>query len=619
KNTVTALDAFIPAFSPSCHNMHLQLVVLSATIAISAAFGSLPVPDGKTTRCWAIADDPTIRQPNSANSRSEGEGLQCPFQVTFSLPNTSYVGQMITANWTISYTSDSLDNNAIGYDADKPLALKDPRNGQYEQVFHSNIHSCTYGEADICDPFVDAKIARDATPNQVANFTSQKQAAFVYTELSFITAGYIWVLAHIALPGPNASFRYDFATYRKLQVLPALTTTAVPTPAPDSSSHTLALAVGIGGGVLVIILIAVIIVVMRKKKQSQQPGMFAQSSPPPGYPYDHTGTGGFKTHSSGGRPTMKSTTNPNWEYNSATQSSQMSNGVLSREEEDTLNQWRLDENDIVPEQALSRGAFGEVWRGKYRGSTVAIKKLLASQSGPAAIKTFVAEIVLMSKLDSKYIVKFIGVSWYRKAEMMLILEYMDDGDLRSKLESTTQETLPLETKLDYATSIAEGLVYLHTLDTGIIHRDIKSRNVLLDTRNGTKLTDFGVSREETSETMTIGIGTYRWMAPEILGESHYSQAADIYSFGVILAELDLHILPYSDQMTEKGNPLNDTAIMGRVMQGSIKPTFSDLYPPALLQLAHECLSFESDKRPTALEVAYRLRLIRKDWTGKRDY
>ncbi|CAK4085607.1 unnamed protein product [Aphanomyces euteiches] len=223
----------------------------------------------------------------------------------------------------------------------------------------------------------------------------------------------------------------------------------------------------------------------------------------------------------------------------------------------------------------------------------------------------------MTKLDSQYIVKFIGVSWFRKAEMMLIIEYMDQGDLRSILEQTNRDSFPLEDKLNCALAIMEGLVYLHTLNTTIIHRDIKSRNVLLDSRKGTKLTDFGVSRETTSETMTIGIGTYRWMAPEILTDSHYSHAADIYSFGVIMAELDTHLLPYSDQLTEKGKPLNDTSIMGRVMQGSIQPTFSSLYPAPLLGLAKQCLSYRPEDRPTSMEIAHHLRQFQKRYASAR--
>ncbi|KAH9072700.1 hypothetical protein Ae201684P_015773 [Aphanomyces euteiches] len=291
-------------------------------------------------------------------------------------------------------------------------------------------------------------------------------------------------------------------------------------------------------------------------------------------------------------------------------------GAVSDPYEETLEMWRLDEAHVKTISLLSR-SYGEVWFGEYRGTPVAVKKLLASRSTHDEMKKFVAEIVLMTKLDSQYIVKFIGVSWFRKAEMMLIIEYMDQGDLRSILEQTNRDSFPLEDKLNCALAIMEGLVYLHTLNTTIIHRDIKSRNVLLDSRKGTKLTDFGVSRETTSETMTIGIGTYRWMAPEILTDSHYSHAADIYSFGVIMAELDTHLLPYSDQLTEKGKPLNDTSIMGRVMQGSIQPTFSSLYPAPLLGLAKQCLSYRPEDRPTSMEIAHHLRQFQKRYASAR--
>ncbi|KAF0719231.1 Aste57867_1186 [Aphanomyces stellatus] len=285
---------------------------------------------------------------------------------------------------------------------------------------------------------------------------------------------------------------------------------------------------------------------------------------------------------------------------------------LSRDHEDILALWRLDENEIQPSRVLSRGAFGEVWVGSYRHTPVAIKKLLATRSLPDTVDTFVAEILLMARLECPYIVKFIGVSWFRKAEMMLVLEFMDQGDLRTKLETTTHAQFPYDEKLTCALSVIYGLAYLHTLDMPVIHRDIKSRNVVLDSVHGTKLTDFGVSREDSSETMTVGIGTFRWMAPEILTDSHYSLAADIYSFGVLLAELDTHLLPYSDQVNDKGKTLNDTAIMSCVMQGTIQPTFTPACPNVWLTLAKDCLSYDPTNRPTAGEVAHRLRDIQKD-------
>ncbi|RHY25256.1 hypothetical protein DYB32_008433 [Aphanomyces invadans] len=545
----------------------------------------------------------------------------------------------------------------IGYKLPIPTIME-PVTGQLVQIVHSNIHACKYSSASVCDAFVDAEIVRDHTPNQPGNFTpGTSEATFVYSDLAFPTSGDMYVLAHLALPGPNATFRYDFAAYRRISILaavaPPTAATLAPLPTQDVDNHSVVYIVAIGGGVLVVIVIAALLIYRHKHPRYYPPYPPHHLQSP--YPVNSTGgyspldgvlgrsndtkstRGGRRPTNTGTADTTHSSTGAPWLYSSgggAVDTSSVPGGGstfgnafstgsatgISRADEETLQLWRLDENQVVARHMLSRGAFGEVWKGEYRGTPVAVKKLLASQSSPDAMKTFVAEILLMAKLDSKLIVKFIGVAWFRKAEMMLVLEYMDQGDLRSKLESTTPATFPLEDKLDCALSVAEGLVYLHTLDTTIIHRDIKSRNVLLDSQKGTKLTDFGVSRESTSETMTIGIGTYRWMAPEILSESHYTyvfygrscwQAADIYSLGVILSELDMHIVPYSDQVTAKGNPLNDTAIMGRVMQGTIQPTFSTRFPPALLELAKECLALDPVDRPTALAVAYRLGRIRR--------
>jgi len=185
--------------------------------------------------------------------------------------------------------------------------------------------------------------------------------------------------------------------------------------------------------------------------------------------------------------------------------------------------------------------------------------------------------------------------------MEFVVEYMDQGDLKVVLENTTPESFPWKEKLPCALSIAEGLVYLHSMN--IIHRDLKSRNVLMDSISGTKLTDFGVSREASSETMTIGVGTYRWMAPEILQENYYTIAADIFSFGMILSELDTHHIPYSDLRNEKGFALVDTAIMSMVIHGEIQPTFSARCPTWVRELAFQCISRNPEERPTAIQVS----------------
>jgi len=191
--------------------------------------------------------------------------------------------------------------------------------------------------------------------------------------------------------------------------------------------------------------------------------------------------------------------------------------------------------------------------------------------------------------------------------MMLITEFMDRGDLRNVLQATDFNTFPWQDKLQCALNIAEGLIYLHLMDPRVIHRDLKSRNVLLDSKSGAKITDFGVSRETDDATMTAGIGTYRWMAPEVLSDGHYAESADIFSFGVILSELDTHCVPYSDLRNASGNPMTDTAIMSKVMAGDLHPTFTSQCPEWYYGLALKCMSIDAADRPTAIEAAYFIR------------
>ncbi|KAF0714617.1 Aste57867_3783 [Aphanomyces stellatus] len=212
----------------------------------------------------------------------------------------------------------------------------------------------------------------------------------------------------------------------------------------------------------------------------------------------------------------------------------------------------------------------------------------------------------MSKFDSPYIVKLVGAVWTRPADLQCVMEYMDGGDLRDYLTHHSPAAFHWSDKYLHIHSIVEGLVYLHSMD--IIHRDLKSRNILLDSTKGTKLTDFGISKEDMQATMTMGVGTFRWMAPEVVEDQHYTVAADIYSFGCILSEFSTHRIPYEDAKNPaNGEPIADTAIMVKVVAGSLKPVFREDCPPWIRELALQCLSTKPDDRPMAVYVAHVLR------------
>ncbi|CAK4626916.1 unnamed protein product [Aphanomyces euteiches] len=251
---------------------------------------------------------------------------------------------------------------------------------------------------------------------------------------------------------------------------------------------------------------------------------------------------------------------------------------------------RISESSLVLHRKLGSGAFADVWSGTFRSECVAVKKLHSN--------------------------RLIGAAWTRPSDIKCVMELMDGGDLKQRLDHMTAEIFPWSEKYIHIQNIAEGLVYLHSLS--IIHRDLKSRNVLLDSKKGTKLTDFGVSKEDLHATMTIGVGTFRWMAPEVIQEQSYSVAADIYSFGVILSELDTHRLPYEDLKHPKcGLPVGDSAILLNVARGEIKPSFTRECPTWIFDTAMQCLAHKPSDRPTALQLSTIIRAKLKELSRRR--
>ncbi|KAF0690147.1 Aste57867_18472 [Aphanomyces stellatus] len=233
-------------------------------------------------------------------------------------------------------------------------------------------------------------------------------------------------------------------------------------------------------------------------------------------------------HRESGRPSVK------WEGVSSTrnnatdlkQQSQPSTGELDMR---GLELCRIQDKDVQLHHIIGAGAFADVWSGRYRNEPVAIKQLQAKNVTMHQLQSFVDEIHLMSTFNSPYIVQFIGAAWEQPKDMKCVMELMDGGDLRDYLTNHNADAFPWEDKLVHIQRIADALVYLHSLS--VIHRDLKSRNVLLDSTKGTKLTDFGVSKEDMEATMTMGVGTFRWMAPEVIKSHKYTVSSDIYSFG----------------------------------------------------------------------------------------
>jgi len=264
---------------------------------------------------------------------------------------------------------------------------------------------------------------------------------------------------------------------------------------------------------------------------------------------------------------------------------------------------RLPLEQIVLVKSLSKGAFGEVWLAEFRGEQVAVKRLLQTkQPSFDEFQDFTSEIQLSASLIHPNIIGFVGVAWSVINNLILVLEFLPGGDLQNFLKRQGDLLSWPHDKIHIAIGLARALQYLHEREPPLIHRDLKSKNVMLTRTLEPKLIDFGVSREQKDD-MTAGVGTPYWTAPEVLEGTRYTQQSDIYSFGVLLSELDTCAIPYSDAIhRETGKPLKPFQVLKDVMAGNLAPTFSSRCPDRIKRIADACLQREPKARPTARQL-----------------
>ncbi|KAL4162823.1 hypothetical protein PRNP1_003355 [Phytophthora ramorum] len=301
--------------------------------------------------------------------------------------------------------------------------------------------------------------------------------------------------------------------------------------------------------------------------------------------------------------------------------------------DDDILQVRLLQEEVVRGKLLAKGGYGAVYLATFQNEKVVTKQLLPERARDKRwLISFMEEIRICSTLDHPKIVHFIGVTWSSLLDINMVMEYMPRGDLSTLLQKQQQREARDEFARDgyswfhsvgnadnmkckslMALDIAEALVYLHSFESPIIHRDLKPKNVLLSDTWEAKLTDFGISRElDEDQTMTAEIGTVSWIAPEVLRGEHYSEKADVYSFGVILTELDTCRRPYSQGVPGESNrggnnKTSNTRIAVLVSAGTLRPEVHADCPRSVRNLVDMCLAFDPEDRPSALQIHYELR------------
>ncbi|WCJ42953.1 receptor kinase 1 [Euphorbia peplus] len=190
---------------------------------------------------------------------------------------------------------------------------------------------------------------------------------------------------------------------------------------------------------------------------------------------------------------------------------------------------------------IGQGGFGTVYKGKLSsGQEIAVKRM--SKSLMQGTEEFKNEVKLIAKLQHKNLVKLLGCCIKRK-EKVLIYEYLPNKSLDSFLfDAKTRSMMEWEKRFDIVSGIARGILYLHQDSRlTIIHRDLKSSNILLDAKMNPKISDFGMARifhgDQIEDRTKRVVGTYGYMSPEygLLGK--FSVKSDVFSFGVIVLEV----------------------------------------------------------------------------------
>ncbi|CAI9302093.1 unnamed protein product [Lactuca saligna] len=276
---------------------------------------------------------------------------------------------------------------------------------------------------------------------------------------------------------------------------------------------------------------------------------------------------------------------------------------------------RATEN-FSSETLVGDGGFGMVYRGQlskdWRHRLVAIKRL--DHNGYQGNKEFLNELNLVASFDHSNIIRFVGYC-DDENEKIIVCAYATNGSLDYHLQNPNLRWhLTWEQRLKICLGAARGIEYLHSgrMSSEVIHRDMKSANILLDDNMDAKICDFGLSRLDSTNEPDTGVftkvaGTRFYMDPIYNERSRLTKESDIYSFGVVMFEMSSGMMAYIPSRIEdsKGRYLIDLVrsyyddhkfvdkLIDPAMKGQIDMSSFDKFN----KIAHECISLDISKRP----------------------
>ncbi|GFP95246.1 receptor protein kinase clavata1 [Phtheirospermum japonicum] len=276
---------------------------------------------------------------------------------------------------------------------------------------------------------------------------------------------------------------------------------------------------------------------------------------------------------------------------------------------------------LKAENVIGKGGAGIVYRGSMRnGTDIAIKRLARRANG-CNDHGFTAEIQTLGRIRHRNIVRLLGYLCNNDTNLLLY-EYMSHGSLGEMLHGPKGARLQWESRFRIAVEAAKGLCYLHhDCSPSIIHRDVKSNNILLDSDNEAHVADFGLAKflrdGGASECMSSIAGSYGYIAPEYAYTLKIDQKSDVYSFGVVLLELitgrkpvgefgeGVDIVRWVDKMKSELSVSSDAALVLAVVDSRLVG-----YPLAavvnLFEIAMMCVEDDSSDRPVMRQVVHML-------------
>ncbi|TDH69785.1 hypothetical protein CCR75_008126 [Bremia lactucae] len=249
----------------------------------------------------------------------------------------------------------------------------------------------------------------------------------------------------------------------------------------------------------------------------------------------------------------------------------------------------LDFQEITLGRMIGEGAFGKVHEGKWRGKSVAVKLLICQDLRRDILHEFQSEVEIMSVLRHPNICRLLGACM-DPPHRALVVELLQRGSLWGVLRMN-RKSIDQDMRTRFIYDTAKGMAYLHHFERPILHRDLKSPNLLVDKNFNIKLSDFGLARVKAHvQTMTGNCGTVQWMAPEVLGNQKYTEKADVFSFAIVIWEIVTGECPY-DGMSQI------QAALG-VLNRNLRPNIPKDCPPFFSRLMKACWNRQPELRPS---------------------